>query len=144
MMMWQHSFQISICIQLTNNLRVIKLKSKKLSELVVGAVDDLKGEKISCIDVKKLTSITDYMVIVTGRSNTHLKAMADSVVKSAKDAGLDVKGIEGRMRSEWVLVDVGDVVVHLMTAPVRALYNLEDLWTFEGQIEGAQDYVTPS
>ena len=144
MMMWQHSFQISICIQLTNNLRVIKLKSKKLSELVVGAVDDLKGEKISCIDVKKLTSITDYMVIVTGRSNTHLKAMADSVVKSAKDAGLDVKGIEGRMHSEWVLVDVGDVVVHLMTAPVRALYNLEDLWTFEGQIEGAQDYVTPS
>jgi len=120
------------------------LKSKKLSELVVGAVDDLKGEKISCIDVKKLTSITDYMVIVTGRSNTHLKAMADSVVKSAKDAGLDVKGIEGRMHSEWVLVDVGDVVVHLMTAPVRALYNLEDLWTFEGQIEGAQDYVTPS
>jgi ribosome-associated protein len=120
------------------------LKSKKLSELVVEAIDDLKGENISCIDVKKLTSITDYMVIVTGRSSTHLKAMADAVVKKAKDAGCNLNGIEGRMNSDWVLVDVGDVVVHLMIAPVRALYNLEDLWTFEGQIEGAQDYVTPS
>ncbi len=71
------------------------------------------------------------MVIVTGRSNTHIKAMADSVLKAAKDAGCKVGGIEGRMQSEWVLVDAGDVVVHLMLAPVRALYNLEELWTFE-------------
>ncbi|MFK7865762.1 MAG: ribosome silencing factor [Pseudohongiellaceae bacterium] len=112
------------------------MKSKKLSALVVEAIDDLKGEKISCIDVAKLTSITDFMVIATGRSNTHLKAIADSVVKSAKEAGCDVSGIEGRMQSEWVLVDLGGVVVHLMIAPVRALYNLEDLWTFEGQADG--------
>lgn len=120
------------------------MKSKKLSELVVEAIDDLKGEKISCIDVKKLTSITDYMVIATGRSNTHLKAMADSVVKSAKEAGCDISGIEGRMHSEWVLVDIGGVVVHLMVAPVRALYNLEELWTFEGQTDGEQSMVSSS
>lgn len=120
------------------------MKSKKLSELVVEAIDDLKGEKISCIDVKKLTSITDYMVIATGRSSTHLKAMADAVVKKAKDAGCQLNGIEGKMQSEWVLVDVGDVVVHLMIAPVRALYNLEDLWTFEGKTEGEQEIVTSS
>lgn len=71
------------------------------------------------------------MVIATGRSNTHIKAMADSVLKAAKDAGCKVGGMEGRMQSEWVLVDAGDVVVHLMLAPVRALYNLEELWNFE-------------
>jgi ribosome-associated protein len=107
------------------------LKSKKLSSVIVAALDDMKGERISCINVEKLTSITDYMVIATGRSNTHIKAMADSVLKAAKDAGCKVGGIEGRMQSEWVLVDAGDVVVHLMLAPVRALYNLEELWSFD-------------
>ncbi len=107
------------------------MKSKKLSSLIVAAIDDLKGEKISCINVEKLTSITDYMVIATGRSNTHIKAMADSVMKAAKDAGCKVGGMEGKMQSEWVLVDAGDVVVHLMLAPVRALYNLEELWNFD-------------
>lgn len=120
------------------------MKSKKLSEIVIEAIDDLKGEKISCINVKKITSITDYMVIATGRSNTHIKAMADSVIKEAKEAGCDVSGVEGRMQSEWVLVDAGDVVVHLMLAPVRALYNLEDLWAFDGSSEGEQDMVTSS
>ncbi|MFT4861756.1 MAG: ribosome-associated protein [Pseudohongiellaceae bacterium] len=108
-----------------------RLKSKKLSGVIVAALDDMKGERISCINVEKLTSITDYMVIVTGRSNTHIKAMADSALKAAKEAGCKVAGVEGRMQSEWVLVDAGDVVVHLMLAPVRALYNLEELWTFE-------------
>lgn len=71
------------------------------------------------------------MVIVTGRSNTHIKAMAEAAMKATKDAGCKVGGMEGRMQSEWVLVDAGDVVVHLMLAPVRALYNLEELWNFE-------------
>ncbi len=106
------------------------MNSKQVSKTVVEAIDDLKGEKISCINVQKLTAITDYMVIATGRSNTHIKAMADAVLKASKEAGCDVSGIEGKMQSEWVLVDVGDVVVHLMLAPVRALYNLEELWNF--------------
>jgi ribosome-associated protein len=71
------------------------------------------------------------MVIATGRSSTHIKAMADAVSMAAKDAGCKVGGMEGRMQSEWVLVDAGDVVVHLMLAPVRALYNLEELWSFD-------------
>ncbi len=111
------------------------MKSKKLSSVIVTALDDLKGERISCINVEKLTSITDYMIIATGRSNTHIKAMADSVMKTAKEAGCNVAGMEGRMQSEWVLVDAGDVVVHLMLAPVRALYNLEELWNFDADGE---------
>lgn len=109
------------------------MNSKKLSEIVVEALEDLKGQSIRCINVKKLTAITDYMVIATGTSNTHLKALAESVNKSVKDAGQEVVGMEGKLASEWVLVDLGGVVVHLMLAPVRALYNLEELWNFESK-----------
>lgn len=116
------------------------MDSKKLSQLVVNALDDMKGESITCIDVKKLTEITDYMVIATGRSNTHVKALADAVATKVKEAGVEVVGVEGKMQSEWVLVDVGDVVVHIMMAPVRALYNLEDLWYFQqGEGNGSND-----
>jgi ribosome-associated protein len=111
-------------------LKVFHLNSKKLSELVIQELEDMKAESIRCINVRKLTEITDYMVIATGRSSTHNKAMADAVDKKVKEAGVNVVGVEGKMQSEWVLIDVGDVVVHLMLAPVRALYNLEDLWSF--------------
>ena len=116
-------------------MKVNRLNSKKLAQLVSEALDDLKGQYISCINVKKLTQITDYMVIVTGRSNTHVKALADAVTKKVKESGTAVVGVEGRLQSEWVLVDVGDVVVHIMLAPVRALYNLADLWSFSASSE---------
>lgn len=107
------------------------MNSKKLAKLVEEALDDLKGQDIKTINVKQLTEITDYMVIATGRSNTHAKALADAVVQQVKQAGVKPVGVEGKLQSEWVLVDVGDVVVHIMLAPVRALYNLEDLWNFQ-------------
>jgi len=111
--------------------QVKELKSKKIAQLVVEALEDLKGESIRSIDVQKLTEITDYMVIVTGRSSTHIKALADSVATKVKEAGLDILGLEGKLQSEWILVDVGGVVVHIMLGSVRALYNLEDLWSFD-------------
>ncbi|MBL4581595.1 MAG: ribosome silencing factor [Gammaproteobacteria bacterium] len=111
------------------------MNSTELSELVVESVKDLKGQSIRCINVERLTSITDYMVIVTGTSSTHLKAIAESVNKSVKEAGQEVVGMEGKLASEWVLVDLGGVVLHLMLAPVRALYNLEELWNFEEKSE---------
>lgn len=111
--------------------QVKELKSKVIAQLVVEALEDLKGESIRSIDVQTLTEITDYMVIVTGRSSTHIKALSDSVVKRVKEAGLDVLGMEGKLQSEWILVDVGGVVVHIMLGSVRALYNLEDLWSFD-------------
>ncbi len=107
------------------------MKSKELADLVVEALDDMKGQDIRCINVEGLTSITDYMVIVTGTSSTHIKALADTVSKKVKEAGQTVSSVEGRLQSEWILVDLGDVVVHLMIAPMRALYNLEELWSFK-------------
>lgn len=111
------------------------MNSTELSEVVVAALQELKGQSISCINVQELTAITDYMVIVTGTSNTHLKALAESVNKAVKDAGGKVVGMEGKIGSEWILVDLGGVVVHLMLAPVRALYNLEELWSFDSKAE---------
>ena len=111
-------------------MKVRRLNSKKLAQRIVDTLDDLKGQSIRCINVKKLTEITDYMVITTGRSNTHTKALADAVVNRLKKSGEKVIGIEGRLQSEWILVDAGDIVVHIMVAPVRTLYNLEDLWGF--------------
>ena len=111
------------------------LNSKKLAGITLEVLDDLKGQSICCIDVKTLTSITDYMVIATGRSNTHVKALADNVVKKVKEVEQKVVGMEGRMQSEWVLVDCGGVVIHIMLAPVRALYDLEELWNFEAPKE---------
>ncbi len=121
--------------------QVKELKSKKIAQLVVEALEDLKGESILSIDVQKLTEITDYMVIVTGRSSTHIKALSDSVAKKVKEAGLDIFGIEGKLQSEWVLVDVGGVVVHIMLGSVRVLYNLEDLWSFDAS-KGAASVVS--
>lgn len=109
------------------------MNSKELSKIVVDALDDMKGQSIRCINVEQLTAITDYMVIVTGSSNTHLKALSEAVSKSVKEAGHEVVGVEGKLQSEWILVDLGNVVVHLMLAPVRALYNLEELWNFESK-----------
>ena len=113
--------------------RESKLNSKNLANLVVNALHEVKGQSVVCIDVSKLTEITDYMVIVTGTSSTHIKALADEVTRQVKESGGKVNGMEGRMQAEWVLVDLGGVVVHIMLAPVRALYNLEDLWNFESE-----------
>ena len=114
------------------------MTSKDLANLVVGALEDRKGQAIVSINVSKLTEITDYMVIVTGTSSTHIKALSDEVTSRVKESGGQVTGVEGRMQAEWVLVDLGGVVVHLMLAPVRALYNLEDLWNFASDTAGAK------
>ncbi len=109
------------------------MNSKKLAQSAEQALDDMKGQSIKIIDVRKLTEITDYMVIATGRSSTHIKALANEVVEKIEAAGGKIVGVEGKVQSEWVLVDAGDVVVHIMMAPVRALYNLEDLWSFQAE-----------
>ena len=111
------------------------LSSQQLCEISERALEDLKGQSICHFDVKALTTITDYMMLCTGTSSTHIKALADEVVRQVKEAGGDVVGVEGKMQAEWVLVDVGGVVVHIMLPAVRTLYNLEELWNFNSEKE---------
>ncbi len=109
------------------------MNTKQLSALAVKALEDMKGQDIVCLNVKKLTQITDYMVIVTGTSTTHLRSLADELGKQVKAAGEPVLGDEGRLQAEWILVDLGGVIVHVMLARSRALYSLEDLWNFDSK-----------
>ena len=99
-----------------------------LCDHVVAALVDLKGQNIRALDVSKLTTITDYMILVSGTSNRHVKALVDQVVETAKDIGEPARGVEGRETNEWVLVDLGDVVVHVMQQEARDFYDLERLW----------------
>ena len=100
-----------------------------LSDLVNNALEDIKGRDIVTLPVADLTDIADYMVIAGGTSNRHVKSLVDQVVKAVKDSGQRVLGVEGRETHEWVLVDAGDVIVHVMRAETRAFYDLERLWT---------------
>jgi ribosome-associated protein len=104
------------------------MKPEELRDLAINALDDLKGIDVTSLDVRTLTSITDYMIICTGRSTRQVKALAENVVTTAKKMNVSFVRTEGDRESEWVLVDLGDVVVHVMLAETRAFYSLEDLW----------------
>ena len=104
----------------------------RLLEIVTTALEDLKGVAIKVIDVRNLTSITDRMVIVSGTSTRHVKALADNVALQAKRHGFPALGVEGEQGAEWVLIDLGDVVVHVMLPEVRDFYALEKLWSVGG------------
>jgi ribosome-associated protein len=107
-------------------------QSDRLLEIVLAALDDIKGVDGKVIDVRGLTSITDRMVIVSGTSTRHLKALADNVVLEAKQHGFSALGVEGENGSEWILVDLADVVVHIMMPAIREFYALEKLWSVGG------------
>lgn len=105
------------------------MKASKLRDFAVKAVEDLKGQDVACLDIQKMSTIADYMLVVTGTSNRHVKSMADEVSRRCKSAGIPIRGVEGTEQAEWVLLDLGDVIVHVMQAPVRKLYDLESLWS---------------
>ena len=107
--------------------------SDRLLEIVLGALDDMKGVDVRVIDVRDLTSITDRMVIVSGTSTRHVKALAENVALQAKQHGYQPLGIEGENTAEWVLVDLADVVVHIMMPEIRDFYALEKLWSVGGR-----------
>lgn len=101
---------------------------KKATEKLIDALEDMKALNINTIDVRKQTSITDMMIIATGRSNRQVRAIADKILETAKQIGLPLLGIEGQKDGEWVLVDLGDFVIHIMQPDVREYYQLEKLW----------------
>ena len=103
--------------------------AERLHSLVLKALDDLKARDIHEIDVRGKSSVTDLMIVVSGTSSRHTRSIADEVVKQAKHAGLPPIGVEGQREGEWVLVDLGDIVVHVMLPRTREFYGLERLWT---------------
>lgn len=104
------------------------MNSKQLCELAIDALEDIKGIDIKTFDVSNKSSVTDIMVFASGNTSRQVKALANSVAEKAKKAGSPALGVEGDDSSEWVLVDLGDVVVHIMQPAIREFYNLEKLW----------------
>jgi ribosome-associated protein len=101
---------------------------KKLQALVVDALEDVKGQDIQLFDTTQLTSLFDRIVVVAGTSNRQTRALAASVRDKVKEAGGDVIGVEGEDTGEWVLVDLGDMIVHIMQPAIRQYYRLEEIW----------------
>lgn len=105
------------------------MNSKELAGLVVAALEEIKAKDIVVLDVREMTTVTDYMVVASGTSNRHVKALTDAVAEKAKAAGRPPVGMEGEEGSEWVLLDLQDALVHVMQPRVREFYNLEKLWS---------------
>lgn len=101
---------------------------EKLQKLILAALEDYKALDITTLDIRDLTNIADCMVICTGTSKRHVQSMADNIVTVAKAAGIQPLGVEGEKYGEWALVDLGDIVVHIMLKQTRELYSLEKLW----------------
>lgn len=99
-----------------------------LRDLVVDTLEDSKGRDLVTLPVTELTDITDFMILASGTSNRHVKSLVDHLIEAAKAAGEPPRGVEGRETNEWVLVDLGDVLVHVMQAEPRKFYDLERLW----------------
>ena len=105
------------------------MRLKKIEKTAVSALEDIKARDITVLDVRKLTSLYDTLIIATADSARQVKALSQHVRDALKAAGATILGVEGEQTGEWVLVDGGDVVVHIMQPSARAYYNLEELWT---------------
>jgi ribosome-associated protein len=111
------------------------MQAEELKSLVINALEDIKAEDIQVLDVTEMTDVTDLMIIATGKSSRQVKALANEVVMQAKAAGVQPLGVEGETVGEWALVDLGDVITHIMTPQTRLTYNLEKFWSVPEQSE---------
>jgi len=126
---------------MTKDLDAVKsdatyLEAMKLA--VVDAIEDIKGFDITVMDVRKLTSMTSYMIVASATSSRQAKSIADNVREKLKEKGYSIRGTEGEKEGEWVLVDLNDIVVHIMVPTTRAYYNLEQLW---GEAESRRGHI---
>ncbi|MBK8116883.1 MAG: ribosome silencing factor [Candidatus Accumulibacter sp.] len=110
------------------------MKIPQLEKLVVDALEDIKGHDIEVINTSRLTSLFDRMVIACGESNRQVKSLARNVQDKVRAAGAPVLSCEGEEVGEWILVDLGDIIVHVMQPAVRSYYNLEELWGGKGPV----------
>ena len=105
------------------------MNSEQLCTLVIDALEDIKAQDIIKLDVRNMTTVTDFMIVASGTSNRHVQALVENVAEKAKEAGHRPIGIEGEEGGEWVLLDLQEAVVHVMLPKVREFYNLEKLWS---------------
>lgn len=115
------------------------VEADELLAITLAALEDMKAVDVQVIDVRDLTTITDVMVIAGGTSTRHVKAIADNVALEAKRHGVTALGVEGDKGAEWILVDLADVVVHVMMPEIRAFYALEKLWSVGNSEQSVQD-----
>ncbi len=111
------------------------MQTEEIRDLVIRALEDVKAVKVSVLDVRGKTAITDFMVVASGTSDRHVKALSDSVINEAKQAGIKPLGVEGDRDAEWILIDLNDVVIHVMIPEIRDFYNLEKLWSVDADTE---------
>ncbi len=104
------------------------MKALELQKLTVESLEDMKGRDIIVLDVADRTTVTDYMIVATGTSQRHVKSLANEIVEKSKEAGVRPLGMEGESDGNWILVDLGDVLAHVMTEDSREFYALEKLW----------------
>jgi ribosome-associated protein len=107
----------------------------RLLKVVLDTLDNAKAENVVCIDLRGKTSIGDDMVLATGRSQRHVGAVADHLIKNLKDEGFGRARVEGMPHCDWVLIDAGDVIVHIFRPEVREFYNLEKMWSADRPME---------
>jgi ribosome-associated protein len=103
--------------------------SQSLKDVVIAALEEVKAQNIIALDVRELTGVMDHMIVASGNSNRQVKSLASNVAVEGKKAGFSIIGVEGDDTSEWILVDFGDVIVHVMLPATRAFYDLERLWS---------------
>ena len=108
------------------------ISTRKIENMVVAALEDIKGKEIEVINTRKLTPLFERIVIASGDSNRQVRSLARNVVDKVKEAGVDILSTEGEEAGEWILVDLGAVVVHIMQPAIRSYYNLEELWGGKG------------
>ncbi len=105
------------------------MRPKQLQKMIVDALKDAKAQDMTVLDVRKISDFTDTMIIVSGTSTRHVQSVADKLVRTLRAHGVRATGVEGEKVGEWVLVDFGEVVVHVMRPQTRDFYNLEKLWS---------------
>tara|TARA_B100001750_G_scaffold221618_1_gene210329 strand:+ start:437 stop:781 length:345 start_codon:yes stop_codon:yes gene_type:complete len=102
---------------------------RDLLELTLTTLDDMKANAVNNMNIAKLTSVSDFMIFSTGNSSKHVRSIANKIAENVKKEGHSIIGIEGYERSQWVLIDLGNIIVHIMLAETREFYKLEDLWS---------------